>query len=80
MSAAPADGGRRSRRGFAYQDAVTLLDCLDMHEGLWTQVSWEDLEDIVCRDGDAPAYRQVKTIEEAGLYGERCNSRAGNDS
>ncbi|MGW0572975.1 dsDNA nuclease domain-containing protein [Streptomyces tauricus] len=66
MSAAPADGGRRSRRGFAYQDAVTLLDCLDMHEGMWTQVSWEDLEDIVCRNGDAPAYRQVKTIEEAG--------------
>ncbi|MFJ8470240.1 hypothetical protein [Streptomyces swartbergensis] len=29
-------------------------------------VSWEDLEDIVCRNGDAPAYRQVKTIEEAG--------------
>ncbi len=37
-----------------------------MHEGMWTQVSWEDLEDIVCRNGDAPAYRQVKTIEEAG--------------
>ncbi|MER8184245.1 dsDNA nuclease domain-containing protein [Kitasatospora sp. NPDC094015] len=66
MSSAPADGGRRSRRGFAYQDAVTLLDCLDMHEGMWTQVSWEDLEDIVCVDGDAPVYRQVKTIEEAG--------------
>jgi hypothetical protein len=66
MSTAPADGGRRSRRGFAYQDAVTLLDCLDMHEGMWTQVSWEDLEDIVCRNGHAPVYRQVKTIEEAG--------------
>ncbi|MEU3558734.1 dsDNA nuclease domain-containing protein [Kitasatospora sp. NPDC006786] len=66
MSPAPADGGRRSRRGFAYQDAITLLDCLDMHEGMWARVSWEDLEDIVCTDGDAPVYRQVKTIEEAG--------------
>lgn len=37
-----------------------------MHEGMWTQVSWEDLEDIVCINGDAPVYRQVKTIEEAG--------------
>ncbi|MDQ0305818.1 hypothetical protein J2S46_000374 [Kitasatospora herbaricolor] len=45
---------------------ITLLDCLDMHEGMWTQVSWEDLEDIVCTKGEAPVYRQVKTIEEAG--------------
>ncbi|MFF0114410.1 dsDNA nuclease domain-containing protein [Streptomyces prasinus] len=63
---APADGGRRSRRGFAYQDAVTLLDCLDMLEGQWTAVSWEDLEDILCHQDGAPVYRQVKTIEEAG--------------
>lgn len=64
MSLAPADGGRRSRRGFAYQDRVTLLDCLDMLEGHWTAVSWEDLEDILCHRDDAPVYRQVKTIEE----------------
>ncbi|MEV6595088.1 dsDNA nuclease domain-containing protein [Streptomyces acidicola] len=62
----PADGGRRSRRGFAYQDAVTLLDCLDMLEGQWTAVSWEDLEDILCHRDGAPVYRQVKTIEEVG--------------
>ncbi|MGJ5797480.1 dsDNA nuclease domain-containing protein [Streptomyces griseorubiginosus] len=67
MSLAPADGGRRSRRGFAYQDVVTLLDCLDMLDGCWTAVSWEDLEDILCHRGDAPVYRQVKTIEEAGV-------------
>lgn len=66
VPAAPADGGRRSRRGFAYQDAVTLLDCIDMLEGMWTAVSWEDLEDILCHQTDAPVYRQVKTIEEAG--------------
>lgn len=67
MSLAPADGGRRSRRGFAYQDVVTLLDCLDMLDGQWTAVSWEDLEDILCHRDDAPVYRQVKTIEEAGV-------------
>ncbi|WP_086842957.1 dsDNA nuclease domain-containing protein [Streptomyces coeruleofuscus] len=66
MALAPADGGRRSRRGFAYQDVVTLLDCLDMLDGQWTSVSWEDLEDILCYRDDAPNYRQVKTIEEAG--------------
>ncbi|MEV5062255.1 dsDNA nuclease domain-containing protein [Streptomyces sp. N1] len=65
VTVAPADGGRRSRRGFLYQDAVTLLDCLDMLDGLWTAVSWEDLEDILCHRGDAPAYRQVKTVEGA---------------
>ncbi|MFE5030042.1 dsDNA nuclease domain-containing protein [Streptomyces sp. NPDC056656] len=65
MTLAPADGGRRSRRGFLYQDAVTLLDCLDMLAGHWTEVSWEDLEDIVCRRGDVPVYRQVKTVEGA---------------
>ncbi|MGX1913659.1 dsDNA nuclease domain-containing protein [Streptomyces phaeochromogenes] len=63
VTLAPADGGRRSRRGFLYQDAVTLLDCLDMLDGRWTEVSWEDLEDILCLRGDAPAYRQVKTVE-----------------
>jgi hypothetical protein len=62
MALAPADGGRRSRRGFAYQDVVTLLDCLDMLDGQWTSVSWEDLEDILCYRDGAPNYRQVKTI------------------
>ncbi|UUS34034.1 DUF4297 domain-containing protein [Streptomyces changanensis] len=66
MTLAPADGGRRSRRGFLYQDAVTLLDCLDMLDGHWTAVSWEDLEDILCHRGTEPVYRQVKTIEGAG--------------
>ncbi|MFE2296403.1 dsDNA nuclease domain-containing protein [Streptomyces sp. NPDC059452] len=65
MTLAPADGGRRSRRGFLYQDAVTLLDCLDMLGGHWTEVSWEDLEDILCYKADAPSYRQVKTVEGA---------------
>ncbi len=60
----PGDGGRRSRRGFAYQDAVTLLDCLDMHEGSFDEVGFEDLEDITCTlDGHA-TYRQVKTKED----------------
>ncbi|MET9466554.1 dsDNA nuclease domain-containing protein [Streptomyces sp. NPDC006544] len=66
MSLAPADGGRRSRRGFLYQDAVTLLDCLDMFDGHWTEVSWEDLEDILCYRGTVPVYRQVKTVEGPG--------------
>ncbi|OKJ10611.1 hypothetical protein AMK21_30555 [Streptomyces sp. CB00316] len=66
MTLAPADGGRRSRRGFLYQDAVTLLDCLDMLDGHWTEVSWEDLEDILCLRGDVPFYRQVKTVEGPG--------------
>ncbi|MFF4874178.1 dsDNA nuclease domain-containing protein [Streptomyces sp. NPDC000961] len=66
MSLAPADGGRRSRRGFLYQDAVTLLDCLDMLDGHWTAVSWEDLEDILCHREAVPVYRQVKTVEGAG--------------
>jgi hypothetical protein len=66
MVLAPADGGRRSRRGFAYQDVVTLLDCLDMLDGQWASVSWEDLEDILCYRDGAPNYRQVKTTEEAG--------------
>ncbi|WP_420082818.1 dsDNA nuclease domain-containing protein (plasmid) [Streptomyces sp. JL4002] len=66
MTLAPADGGRRSRRGFLYQDAVTLLDCLDMLDGRWTEVSWEDLEDILCFQGTVPVYRQVKTVEGPG--------------
>ncbi|ONI81984.1 hypothetical protein ALI22I_38065 [Saccharothrix sp. ALI-22-I] len=59
----PGDGGRRSRRGFAYQDAVSLLACLDMHEGKYIQVSWENLEDVQCETPTGPLYKQVKTQE-----------------
>jgi hypothetical protein len=59
------DGGRRSRRGFQYQDAVTLLDCLDMHAGAYDSVGFEDLDDIVCTARDGTTYRQVKTKEDA---------------
>lgn len=60
----PGDGGRRSRRGFAYQDAVTLLDCLDMHEGSFEEVGFEDIDDIICTIGGHTTYRQVKTKED----------------
>lgn len=59
----PADGGRRSRRGFAYQDVVTLRDCLDLHEGNCDEVGFEDLEDIVRVEASGTVYRQVKTSE-----------------
>lgn len=65
LTVIPGDGGRRSRRGFAYQDAVTLLACLDMEKLGHTQISWEDLEDIQCASGDVPIYKQVKTQEGA---------------
>lgn len=65
MTYPPGDGARRSRRGYAYQDAVTLLDCLDMHNGHYEEVSFEDLDDIVCRGHDFTKYRQVKTKEDA---------------
>jgi hypothetical protein len=74
VTLAPADGGRRSRRGFLYQDAVTLLDCLDMLDGHWTEVSWEDLEDILCFRGTVPVYRQVKTGRRAWEESQRCES------
>jgi hypothetical protein len=61
----PDYGGRRSRRGFAYQDAVTLLDCLDMHDGNFSEVGFEDLDDIVCMLQRDAIYRQVKTKEDA---------------
>jgi hypothetical protein len=60
--------GRRSRRGFAYQDAVTLLDCLDMHDGLYDSVGFEDLDDIVCMSDGHATFRQVKTQEDGGRY------------
>ena len=59
-----ADGGRRSRRGFAYQDTVTLLDCLDMHQGSYDEIGFEDLDDIICTLADNTVYRQVKTKED----------------
>ncbi|MFO6453395.1 MULTISPECIES: dsDNA nuclease domain-containing protein [unclassified Aeromicrobium] len=63
------EGGRRARRGFAYQDAVTLLDCLELGT-LYSKVSFEDAEDIVCVSlaGDCVIYRQVKTIEGGGRH------------
>jgi len=64
LDVSAADGGRRSRRGFAYQDVVTLLDCLDMHEGAFDAVSFEDLDDIVCAVNGHATYRQVKTKED----------------
>jgi hypothetical protein len=65
VDASSLDGGRRSRRGFRYQDAVTLLDCLDMHAGVYDSVGFEDLDDIVCTAGAGTTYRQVKTKEDA---------------
>lgn len=63
------DGGRRSRRGFAYQDAVTLLDCLELGS-LFSEVRFEDADDIVCTgiNDDFVVYRQVKTIEGGGRH------------
>jgi hypothetical protein len=68
LSPSPGDAGRRSRRGFAYQDAVTLLDCLDMHDGKFEEVGFEDLDDIVCVLGPNVTYRQVKTIEDGSRH------------
>lgn len=64
----PGDGGRRSRRGFAYQDAVTLLDCLDMHDGAYDEVAFEALEDITCRRLQQMLHRQVKTSESGNRH------------
>jgi hypothetical protein len=64
MTTPQQDAGRRSRRGFAYQDAVTLLDCLDMHDGLYDSVGFEDLDDIVCCSAGHTTFRQVKTQED----------------
>lgn len=61
------EGGRRARRGFTYQDLVTLLDCLELGT-LYSEVCFEDVEDIVCYGiaGDCVIYRQVKTMEGGG--------------
>jgi hypothetical protein len=62
------DAGRRSRRGFGYQDAVTLLDCLDLHSGVYDHVGFEELDDIVCVSAGHATYRQVKTKENASRH------------
>ncbi|WP_244927920.1 dsDNA nuclease domain-containing protein [Nocardioides sp. W7] len=61
------DGGRRSRRGFAYQDAVTLMECLNLGT-LYTSVGFEAEDDIVCTQHDRIIYRQVKTRENAEAH------------
>jgi hypothetical protein len=58
------DGGRRSRRGFRYQDAATLLDCIELTTGLFDEVRFEDDDDIVCVSGGHSTFRQVKTKED----------------
>ena len=68
MSVISGDGGRRSRRGYAYQDAVTLLDCLDMHNGLFDEVGFEELDDITCTSNNNTTYRQVKTKEDGARH------------
>lgn len=68
LGVSAADGGRRGRRGFAYQDVVTLLDCLDMHEGAFDEVGFEDLDDIVCAVNGHSIYRQVKTKEDGNRH------------
>ncbi|WP_331272685.1 dsDNA nuclease domain-containing protein [Motilibacter deserti] len=62
----PGGGGRRSRRGFAYQDVVTLMDCLELCAGTYHSVGWESDEDIHCSDERGSIYRQVKTLEGPG--------------
>lgn len=61
------DGGRRSRRGFAYQDAVTLMECLRLGT-LYTSVGFEAEDDIICTQDDRIVYRQVKTRENAEAH------------
>ncbi|MFB4285543.1 dsDNA nuclease domain-containing protein [Nonomuraea sp. MTCD27] len=59
----PGVYGRRSRRGFYYQDACALHDCLDMVEGKWDKVVLENFEDITCESTERILYKQVKTDE-----------------
>lgn len=68
VSESTTDGGRRSRRGYCYQDAVTLLDCLDLCDGVYDSVSFEDLDDIVCMSAGHATYRQVKTKEGSSRH------------
>jgi hypothetical protein len=62
----PADGARRSRRGYWYQDLYALGRYLDLIDGTWDAVTVESDEDIVCEQTGANAivrYEQVKTVE-----------------
>lgn len=62
----PAEGGRRSRRGYWYQDLYALGRYLDLIDGTWDTVTVESDEDIVCEKTGANAivrYEQVKTVE-----------------
>lgn len=64
--AGPAEGARRSRRGYWYQDLHALGRYLDLIDGTWDAVTVESDEDIVCVRTGANAvvrYEQVKTVE-----------------
>jgi hypothetical protein len=63
----PAEGARRSRRGYWYQDLYALGRYLDLIEGIWDAVTVETDEDIVCEQTGAISvirYEQVKTVED----------------
>lgn len=63
----PGDSGRRSRRGYRYQDVHALDRCLDLIDGVLDSVEVEGEEDVTCvRRGSSPCqrYEQVKTIED----------------
>ena len=69
----PAEGARRSRRGYWYQDLYALGRYLDLIDGVWETVTVESHEDIVCEQTGANAlvrYEQVKTVE-GGCPGRR---------
>ncbi len=59
----PGAHGRRSRRGFYFQDVCALRSCLDMAGRRWDRVVIESFEDIVCESATRLLYRQVKTDE-----------------
>ena len=66
----PGQSARRSRRGYYYQDLVSLGFCIDMLSGEWDHVTPDGDEDVVCVAAD-PAkvtYVQVKTEESAGQH------------
>ncbi|MDQ3756328.1 MAG: DUF4297 domain-containing protein [Actinomycetota bacterium] len=63
----PAEGARRSRRGYWYQDLYALGRYLDLIDGTWDAVTVESDEDIVCKQAGPVAivrYEQVKTVED----------------
>jgi hypothetical protein len=59
----PGAYGRRSRRGFYFQDACALLDCLDLLEGAWDCVTLEHFEDIIC---EAPGRVTSSVVVDEG--------------